>query len=105
MVKFLLMLLRWVGVDVVAERKRALRQYQWLSKRVEEVSEVSVPKDVQEMAENLLPWIHKFEDVPQGAGWKRKEVYALGVKTYPDTPKNIVAYALEYAIWKDSQWQ
>ncbi len=98
MVKFLLMLLRWVGVDVVAERKRALRRYQ-------EVSKVSVPKDVQEMAENLLPWIHKFEDVPQGAGWKRKEVYSLGVKTYPDTPKNIVAYALEYAIWKDSQWQ
>ncbi len=85
MVKLLIILLRWFGVDILEERKQYL---------------VSVPEDVREVAETLLPWIHTFEDVAQSTDWKRKEVYALGIKAFPDTPKNIIAYALEYAVWK-----
>ena len=102
MIKLLITLLRWLGVDVLAERKRALREYTSLVRDFEELMTRTVPEEVIRVAETLLPLVERFEDVPQSGAWKRKEVYALGIKAFPSLPKNIIAYALEYAIWKDS---
>lgn len=90
MVKILFTLLRWLGVDVLAERKR-----------YEQLVLHAVPEEVRNIAEKLSPWVETFDDIPQSSDWKRKEVYALGIKAFPDAPKNIIAYALEYAIWRD----
>ncbi len=82
MIRLLILLLRWRGIDVHELRKR------------------SVPVKIREVAKILTPWILLFSDVSQSSDWKRKEVYALGIKRFPLLPKNTIAYALEYAIWR-----
>ncbi len=89
MIKLLFVLLRWLGVDVLEERKRSLH-----------LIGTVVPENVRHISKTLLPWIKDFSEVDQSNDWKRKEVYALGIKAFPDMPKHIIAYALEYAIWK-----
>jgi hypothetical protein len=57
-----------------------------------------IPADVQASADNLVKRYETLEDGVSGE-YKRHQVYAVLLETYPLIPSYKLAFAIELAIW------
>lgn len=62
--------------------------------------ELVTSSKVRQIAKYMYSTVMRMDAAPQSGEWKKHQVYAIGLKWFPEEPKRDISLAIELAVCK-----